>query len=51
EDCVCLTWGLGQYKLLVSCSPFKLEISCDGEEIVTLNPENKLYFETLQDPA
>uniref|UniRef100_A0A8C2BDS6 Glucosidase, alpha; neutral C n=1 Tax=Cyprinus carpio TaxID=7962 RepID=A0A8C2BDS6_CYPCA len=51
EDCVCLTWGLGQYKLLVSFSPFKLEISCDGEEIVTLNPENKLYFETLQDPT
>lgn len=51
EDCVCLTWGLGQYKLLVSFSPFKLEISCDGEEIVTLNPENKLYFESLQDPT
>lgn len=51
EDCVCLSWGLGQYQLLVSFSPFKLEISCDGEEIVTLNPENKLYFETLQDPT
>ncbi|ROL51928.1 Neutral alpha-glucosidase C [Anabarilius grahami] len=51
EDSVCLTWGLGQYQLLVSFSPFNLEISCDGEEIVTLNPENKLYFETLQDPT
>ncbi|XP_073783864.1 neutral alpha-glucosidase C isoform X4 [Danio rerio] len=51
EDCVCLTWGLGQYQLLAFFSPFKLEISCAGEEIVTLNPGNKLCFETLQDPA
>ncbi|XP_052001773.1 neutral alpha-glucosidase C isoform X2 [Xyrauchen texanus] len=51
EDCVCLTWGPGQHQLLISSSPFRLEVSCDAEEVVTLNPGNRLYFETLQDPT
>ncbi|TRY81351.1 hypothetical protein DNTS_009686 [Danionella cerebrum] len=51
DDCVCLTWALGKNQVLVFFTPFKLEICCDGEQIVTLNSENKLCFETLQDPA
>lgn len=51
EDCVSLTWGLGQYQLLVSAAPFRLEVTCDGEEIVTVNPGNRLCFETLQKPV
>ncbi|KAI7804772.1 putative neutral alpha-glucosidase C-like, partial [Triplophysa rosa] len=51
EDCLSLTWGLGHYQLLVSASPFRLEVTCDGEEIVTLNQGNRLCFETLQEPA
>ncbi|XP_073725622.1 neutral alpha-glucosidase C [Misgurnus anguillicaudatus] len=51
DDAVSLTWGFGQYQLLVSASPFRLEVTCDGEEIVTLNPGNRLCFETLQEPT
>ncbi|XP_065144709.1 neutral alpha-glucosidase C [Paramisgurnus dabryanus] len=51
DDSLSLTWGLGEYQLLVSASPFRLEVTCDGEEIVTLNPGNRLCFETLQEPT
>ncbi|XP_072545604.1 neutral alpha-glucosidase C isoform X2 [Salminus brasiliensis] len=49
--CVSLTWGPGQHRIQVSASPFCLEVLCEEEVIVTLNPKGRLYFETLQDPT
>uniref|UniRef100_A0AAR2LUC8 Glycoside hydrolase family 31 N-terminal domain-containing protein n=1 Tax=Pygocentrus nattereri TaxID=42514 RepID=A0AAR2LUC8_PYGNA len=48
--CVSLTWGPGQHQVRVSASPFCLEVVCEEEVIVTLNPKGRLCFETLQDP-
>ncbi|XP_036449335.1 neutral alpha-glucosidase C isoform X1 [Colossoma macropomum] len=49
--CVSLTWGPGQHRVQVSASPFCLEVFCEEEVIVTLNPKGRLCFETLQDPT
>ncbi|XP_035239759.1 neutral alpha-glucosidase C isoform X1 [Anguilla anguilla] len=45
-----LGWGSGQYQFRVSDSPFLLEVLCEDEVTVTLNPNGRLYFETLQNP-
>uniref|UniRef100_A0A8B9R9L2 Glucosidase, alpha; neutral C n=1 Tax=Astyanax mexicanus TaxID=7994 RepID=A0A8B9R9L2_ASTMX len=49
-ESVSLTWGAGQHRCVVSASPFCLEVLCDEEVVVTLNPKGRLCFETLQDP-
>uniref|UniRef100_A0AAR2KKL9 Glycoside hydrolase family 31 N-terminal domain-containing protein n=1 Tax=Pygocentrus nattereri TaxID=42514 RepID=A0AAR2KKL9_PYGNA len=38
------------HQVRVSASPFCLEVVCEEEVIVTLNPKGRLCFETLQDP-
>uniref|UniRef100_A0A8C6TYH7 Glucosidase, alpha; neutral C n=1 Tax=Neogobius melanostomus TaxID=47308 RepID=A0A8C6TYH7_9GOBI len=49
KDYTILSWSTGYYKARVWCFPFHIEILCEDEVRVTFNPENKLWFETLQD--
>ncbi|XP_076833733.1 neutral alpha-glucosidase C [Brachyhypopomus gauderio] len=48
-DRVSLTWGPGQHEVHISASPFCLEVLCEEELMVTLNPRGRLCFETIQD--
>ncbi len=50
KDSVTLTWSSGRHQVCVWRSPFRLEILCEGEVMVTFNPKGKLWFETLRDP-
>ncbi|KAF7653204.1 hypothetical protein LDENG_00086110 [Lucifuga dentata] len=50
EDSVTLTWSSGTHLVRVWCFPFRLEILCEEEVIVTFNSRDKLRFETLKDP-
>ncbi|XP_070835122.1 neutral alpha-glucosidase C [Chaetodon trifascialis] len=50
EDCVTLSWASGRHQVCVWHFPFRLEILCEDEALVTFNSKGKLWFETLQDP-
>lgn len=50
-DCVCLAWGSGKYCVQVFASPFHLEILYEDEPMVTFNPNGRLCFETMSNPA
>ncbi|KAJ8289130.1 hypothetical protein COCON_G00017890 [Conger conger] len=50
ENSLTLGWGSGQYRFRVGASPFLLEVLCEDEVTVTLNPNGRLFFEPLQDP-
>ncbi|XP_041809361.1 neutral alpha-glucosidase C isoform X2 [Chelmon rostratus] len=50
EDSVTLSWSSGRHQVCVWRFPFRLEILCEDETMVTLNSKGKLWFETLQDP-
>lgn len=50
KDSITLTWSSGQYQVRVWHFPFRLEVLCDHEVIVTFNPKDKLWFESLQNP-
>uniref|UniRef100_A0A669E049 Glucosidase alpha, neutral C n=1 Tax=Oreochromis niloticus TaxID=8128 RepID=A0A669E049_ORENI len=48
KDSVTLSWSSGCYQLRVWHSPFRLEILCEQEVMVTFNSKDKLWFERLQ---
>ncbi|KAJ8289632.1 hypothetical protein GJAV_G00003540 [Gymnothorax javanicus] len=48
KNSLSLGWGSGRYQFRVCGSPFVLEVLCEEEVTVTLNPNGRLYFETLQ---
>uniref|UniRef100_UPI0037E89C4D neutral alpha-glucosidase C isoform X2 n=1 Tax=Semicossyphus pulcher TaxID=241346 RepID=UPI0037E89C4D len=50
QDSVTLSWSSGLYQVCVWRYPFRLEILCEDEVMVTFNSKGKLWFETLQDP-
>ncbi|KAG7234578.1 hypothetical protein INR49_002207 [Caranx melampygus] len=50
EDCVTLSWSSGRHQVRVWHFPFRVEILCEDEVMVTFNPKGKLWFETLQHP-
>ncbi|KAJ8401126.1 hypothetical protein AAFF_G00387080 [Aldrovandia affinis] len=50
KDSLTLGWGSGQNRFRVGVCPFVLEVLCEEEVTVTLNPQGMLYFETLQHP-
>ncbi|RVE56910.1 hypothetical protein OJAV_G00210880 [Oryzias javanicus] len=50
EDVVTLSWSSRCYRVRVWRIPFRLEILCDQNVLVTFNYEDKLRFESLQHP-
>uniref|UniRef100_A0A3B3VVQ4 Glucosidase alpha, neutral C n=1 Tax=Poecilia latipinna TaxID=48699 RepID=A0A3B3VVQ4_9TELE len=48
KDSVTLSWSSGRYQVRVWHFPFRLEVLCDQEVIVTFNSKDKLWFESLQ---
>ncbi|XP_045918186.1 neutral alpha-glucosidase C isoform X2 [Micropterus dolomieu] len=50
KDSVTLSWSSGCHKICVWRFPFRLEILCEDDVMVTFNTKGKLWFETLQDP-
>uniref|UniRef100_A0AAX7SML5 Glucosidase, alpha n=1 Tax=Astatotilapia calliptera TaxID=8154 RepID=A0AAX7SML5_ASTCA len=48
KDSVTFSWSFGRYQLRVWHSPFRLEILCEQEVMVTFNSKDKLWFERLQ---
>lgn len=46
-----LAWSPGPYGARVWRLPFRLEILCGDEVVVTFNSRGKLWFEPLQDPT
>ncbi|KAM9842046.1 neutral alpha-glucosidase C isoform 2-T2 [Aulostomus maculatus] len=50
EDSVRLSWSSGRYECRVWHFPFRVEILCEDEVMVTLNSKRKLWFEALQEP-
>lgn len=46
-----LAWAPGPYGARVWRLPFRLEILCGDEVVVTFNSRGKLWFEPLQDPT
>lgn len=50
QDSVTLSWSSGRHQVRVWRFPFRVEILCDDQVVVTFNSENKLWFEKLKDP-
>ncbi|XP_016890009.1 neutral alpha-glucosidase C isoform X2 [Cynoglossus semilaevis] len=50
KDSVTFTWSSGRHKISVWRFPFRLEILCEGEQLLTFNSKEKLWFEALQHP-
>ncbi|KAM7403629.1 hypothetical protein PAMA_004187 [Pampus argenteus] len=50
KDSVTLSWSARRHRVRVWQFPFRVEILCEGEVMVTFNSAGKLWFETLQDP-
>ncbi|XP_026195500.1 neutral alpha-glucosidase C isoform X2 [Anabas testudineus] len=50
EDSVTLSWSSGRHQVRVWHFPFRLELLCDDEVMVTFNSKSKLWFEKLRDP-
>lgn len=50
KDSVTLSWSSGRHQVRVWHFPFRLEILCEDEVMVTFNSKGKLWFETLQEP-
>ncbi|KAM9354808.1 neutral alpha-glucosidase C [Pholidichthys leucotaenia] len=50
QDSVTISWSSGPHQVRVWSSPFRLEILCEQELEVTFNSQDKLWFESLQDP-
>eukprot|EP00064_Thunnus_orientalis_P021245 superscaffoldBa00006329_g21403 len=51
KDSVTLSWSAGRHQVRVWRFPFRVEILCEDEVMVTFNSKGKLWFETLQDPS
>uniref|UniRef100_A0A7N8X0F9 Glucosidase, alpha; neutral C n=1 Tax=Mastacembelus armatus TaxID=205130 RepID=A0A7N8X0F9_9TELE len=45
KESVTLTWALGRHQVRVWHLPFRLEILCEGEVMVTFNAKGRLWFE------
>lgn len=50
KDSVTLSWSAGRHQVRVWRFPFRVEILCEDDVMVTFNSKGKLWFETLQDP-
>lgn len=50
-DSVTLSWSSGRHRVCVWHSPFRLEVLCEEEVMLTFNSKSKLWFEALQDPT
>ncbi|KAM4542719.1 neutral alpha-glucosidase C [Odontesthes bonariensis] len=50
KDFVTLSWSSGRHSARVWHFPFRLEILCEQEVVVTFNSKGKLSFDRLQDP-
>ncbi|XP_062295812.1 neutral alpha-glucosidase C [Scomber scombrus] len=50
KDSVTLSWCAGRHQVRVWRSPFRVEVLCENEVMVTFNSKGKLWFETLQHP-
>lgn len=50
KDSVTLSWSSGCHQVRVWHFPFRLEVLCEDEVMVTFNSKGKLWFETLQEP-
>ncbi|XP_028251698.1 neutral alpha-glucosidase C isoform X2 [Parambassis ranga] len=50
KESLTLSWASGHHQVRVWHFPFRLEILCGHEALVTFNPKGKLWFEALQDP-
>ncbi|KAM7376312.1 hypothetical protein PAMP_006054 [Pampus punctatissimus] len=50
KDSVTLSWSARRHRVRVWQFPFRVEILCEDEVMVTFNSAGKLWFETLQDP-
>ncbi|XP_036006347.1 neutral alpha-glucosidase C isoform X2 [Fundulus heteroclitus] len=50
KDSVTLSWSSGHYQVRAWHFPFRLEVLCDQEVMVTFNSKDKLWFEILQNP-
>ncbi|XP_057716090.1 neutral alpha-glucosidase C isoform X2 [Corythoichthys intestinalis] len=48
-DSVTLSWTSGLYRCHVWRLPFRLEIQCDDQTVMTFNAQSKLWFETLRE--
>ncbi|XP_057716091.1 neutral alpha-glucosidase C-like [Corythoichthys intestinalis] len=48
-DSVTLSWTSGLYRCRVWQLPFRLELLCDDQAVVTFNAQSKLWFETLRE--
>ncbi|XP_023208375.1 neutral alpha-glucosidase C [Xiphophorus maculatus] len=48
KDSVTLSWSSGRHQVRMWHFPFRLEVLCDQEVIVTFNSKDKLWFESLQ---
>ncbi|XP_041668639.1 neutral alpha-glucosidase C isoform X2 [Cheilinus undulatus] len=50
QHSVTLSWSLGHHQVCVWHFPFRVEILCEEEVMLTFNSKGKLWFEMLQDP-
>lgn len=50
QHSVTLSWSCGRHQVCVWHSPFRLEILCEDEVMVTFNSRGKLWFDMQQDP-
>ncbi|XP_069016551.1 neutral alpha-glucosidase AB-like [Embiotoca jacksoni] len=50
EDSVTLSWSSGRHRVRVWHFPFRLEVLCEQEVMLTFNSEGKLWFEKQQEP-
>lgn len=51
EDSVRLAWASGAYGARLWRFPFRLEILCGDDVVVTFNSRGQLWFEPLQEPS
>ncbi|XP_061890554.1 neutral alpha-glucosidase C [Entelurus aequoreus] len=49
-DSATISWALGRDACRVRRLPFGVEILCEGQVVVTFNPQSKLWFEALRGP-
>ncbi|CAG5866817.1 unnamed protein product, partial [Menidia menidia] len=50
EDFVTLSWSSGRHHICIWHFPFRVEILCGQEVLVTFNSKGKLWFDRIQEP-
>ncbi|XP_077416147.1 neutral alpha-glucosidase C [Vanacampus margaritifer] len=48
-DSVTLSWASGLYRCRVWRQPFRMELLCEEQAVVTFNSQSKLWFETMRE--